>query len=104
MKYQGLISNIQAALYVENSCDMKDTLIDLKELHDAIEENHFAFLSTLEELIKLNAKKSHICRKCFGDLDVVYDGYEEHEFQGMPVTEKQYSVVCKDCGHVASDD
>jgi uncharacterized protein with PIN domain len=104
MKYESLINNIIAALYIENKCDMKDTLIDIKELHDAIEENHFGFIGTLEEIIKEKSEDLHICRKCFGELETVYDGYEEYEFIGMPVTEKQHSIVCKDCGHVASND
>jgi uncharacterized protein YbaR (Trm112 family) len=99
LKYESLINNILSALYIENECDMKDTLIDLKELHDSIEENHFSFLGTLEEVIKSKANDLHICPKCQGDLEVVYDGQETSEYQGFEVAEKQYSIICTDCGY-----
>jgi hypothetical protein len=84
--------------------DEKLALRLLNDIKETIQKSPFKYIADIEEFTREKANYLHICRKCQGDLETVYDGFEEHEFQGMPVTEKQYSVICKDCGHVVSND
>lgn len=98
MKYQSLVNNILSALYVQNNCDMKDTLTDLQELKEALEESHFAVIAAMEEIMNHNAEKGHMCPKCFGDVHVTYNQNETIEYQGMPVNERACSLVCSECG------
>lgn len=83
-----------------NNGDIKETLQDLTDLRDDIQASPYLYIARLENFIRAKVEENHKCPKCFGDMQVTYDGCEASEYQGTPVSEPMHILMCKDCGYV----
>lgn len=92
------ILDLFESIQTNNNGDIKETLQDLTDLRDDIQASPYLYIAKLENFIRAKAEINHKCPKCFGDIQVTYDGNETTEYQGVPVSEPQYIIMCKDCG------